>query len=140
MSADGLLPSSVVQLVPKDGELGSDSEPESYRATTYRRDGKADFLDVQGRDGGGVLLPYRAVLSVAYTALPGGVWQVQLTTPGQALLIEGRHLGELVKRIQIGDVDAIHEFDPARWPEPAETEAVVTALSLTTAQPAPPPA
>lgn len=134
MSADGLLPSSVVHLA-KDGEV------EGYRAFTPSRDGKPDFLDVEGRDGSGELLPYRAILSVAYTALRGGVWLVTLTTPGSATLIEGRHLGELVKRLKLGDVDTIHEFDPTRWPEPAEGTAVVTALSLTTAhQPTPPPA
>ena len=134
MTADGTAPGSVVRLA-KDGE------PEGYRAFTVARDDRPVFLDVEGRDGSGELLPYRAILSVAYTALQGGVWLVTLTSPGSATLIEGRHLGELVRRLKLGDVDAIHEFDPQRWPEPAEGTAVVTGLTLTTAhQPTPPPA
>lgn len=115
--------------------LAKDGEPEGYRAFTPSRDGKPDFLDVEGRDGSGQLLPYRAILSIAYTALQGGAWMATITTPGSATLIEGRHLGELVKRLKLGDVDTIHEFNPQRWPAPAEETAVVTRLTLTTAEP-----
>lgn len=128
MSADGTAPGLVVRLA-KDGE------PEGYRAFTPSRDGKPDFLDVEGRDGSGELLPYRAILSIAYTALQGGAWLVTLTSPGHAVLIEGRHLGELVKRLKLGDVDTIHEFDPQRWPQPPDSEPIV--LRATHHAPAP---
>lgn len=118
MTADGDTPTPRIHLA-KDGE------PEGYRAFTTTRDDRPVFLDVEGRDGSGQLLPYRALLSVAYTGFKNGVWLVTLTTPGHAVLIEGRHLREMVRRLKLNDVEAIHEFDPQRWPEPPDSEPIV---------------
>lgn len=92
-----------------------------------------EWVEFQGRDEGN-LLPYQSILSIRHTALETGDWRITFTSPGTVILVEGRHLGELVHGLKSRTVGFIREFDPQRWPQPDHKEAIVTGLTVTTNQ------
>lgn len=88
-----------------------------------------EWVEFQGRDESNAL-PYHGIMSIRHTALDTGDWFITVTSPGAAILVEGRYLHELVRGLKNHAVGFIREFDPQRWPQPAEGEAVVMRISL----------
>ena len=88
-----------------------------------------EWVEFQMREES-LALPYHGITSIRRTALQSGDWFVTVVTPSNAVLVEGRHLGELIRGLRSRAIGFIQEFDPQRWPQPAEEEAVVMRLTF----------
>lgn len=55
---------------------------------------------------------------------------VSLLCTSCAIIIAGRHLGELRRLLRAGRLDFVQEFDQRRWPEPTEGAPVVERIEI----------
>ncbi len=105
-------------------------EPGAYRAFGYTPTDDLETCDIAWWLGGdtpqGQEIQYRFLVRVGYF----GDECLQLMLTDAMIVIEGKNLRELRKRLTRAKVTFIQAFNPRIWPKPPEGEAIVEKVSL----------
>lgn len=109
-----------------------EEDPNIYRAYPTSRSAPSK-LTLRLADGRKRMLPYRFLMEVDCTTLTNGNWLISLLYPSRSVVIEGRNLDELVKRLEDDAVPWIQEFDPNQWLLPEVGGSVIFTVQINTA-------
>jgi len=102
-----------------------------YKAYGFMPSGVGEVCDIQRWVDGtevpeGLELQYRFLMQVGYV----GEEQLRLFLPDCVVLIEGKHLRDLRKKLARRLVTFIVQFNPKVWQSPEPGEPVVTAVEI----------
>jgi hypothetical protein len=81
----------------------------------------------------GIEFQYRFLIQVGYV----GEEQIKLFLPDCIVVIEGRRLRELRRKLARRQVTFIQQYSPLVWPAPAPGEPIVTSIAVVRPQAAP---
>lgn len=103
----------------------------SYKAYGFLPAGVGEGCDVQRWLDGtevaeGIEFQYRFLMQVGYV----GEEQLKLFLPDCIVLIEGRHLRDLRKKLARRMVTFVQQYNPRVWPLPAAGEAVIERIEV----------
>lgn len=108
-----------------------------YRPYGFMPAGTNECCDVQRWVDGtqtpeGIEFQYRFLMQIAYV----GEEQIKLFLPDCIVVIEGRHLHELRKKLARRQVTFVQQYAPQVWPAPPRGEPVVTSIAVVRPEPA----
>lgn len=127
-------PSASASPPPAVQEASVGSGP--YKPYGYLPTGMGEVCDVQRWMDGtevaeGIEFQYRFLMQVGYV----GEEQLKLFLPDCIVLIEGRHLRDLRRKLARRMVTFIQQYNPRVWPVPAEGEPVVERIQVVRPEP-----